>query len=56
MKYDIEALTDAQIDEIWDRFEDAPTLSYRYLVTEAILAAVREGLRAAMAEEGKSHD
>ena len=31
-----EPLTQVQTDEIWDSFEQAPTMSYRYLVTCAI--------------------
>ena len=38
-----EPLTDEQTDEIWDRFEQAPTMGYRYFVTRAILAAVGIG-------------
>ena len=38
-----EPLTDEQTDEIWDRFEQAPTTGYRYFVTRAILAAVGIG-------------
>jgi len=32
-------LSDEQIDAVFDRFEEAPTLEYRYLVARAILAA-----------------
>jgi hypothetical protein len=33
-------LTDSQINEIWDSCEDAPALSYRYIVTSAIEQAI----------------
>ena len=35
----IPEMPEKQIDEIWDAHADAPTMSFRYLVTEAILAA-----------------
>lgn len=31
-----EPLTDEQIDVLWDRFNEAPTIGYRYFVTKAI--------------------
>jgi hypothetical protein len=34
-------LSVSEVDAIWDSFQEAPTMSFRYLVTDAILNAVR---------------